>query len=398
VAGKPVAAQAVARILSRMSNGRIWVRWFLVPVVLAASTVAAWLALWLIALDQAILSLVASAHLNFPPSDLLHIADLVSVFLILAIWVVPVAWAVGFAMRARAALALLWGFAISLLLTATFVWSRAHPYSRTFAIAAGMGAICGIVFLVVRKVPVRPVLAVEVASFLLLFVPSLLVVVLEQKQPPPAHKIWSVVLQKESWQGMNTGSEYGATRQLTFAGDRIIAVFDAGSAGYDGKWPQSKYRVLSLDRDTGAVRNQMEFTGRWGSMPYVYGTRNGKVDLVNAGRTSLLNPDLSQAEATANAKGSVVTASPEKASVGKGNFAGVSQNGKRFALQFSDQRGDPSVLLYERFVIYDSTTAKPVASILIDSLPERQSWSAFSPDGRYFAVGNPNKLSLYAVP
>lgn len=374
-------------------------RWFLVPVVLAASTTAAWVAFWLsFAFDQATLPLVASAHINFPPSDLLHIVDLISVFLILAIWVVPVAWAVGFAMRARAALAVLWGFSICLLLTAAFVWFRAHPYSRTFAIAAGATAICGIVFLLLRKLPLRMLAFIEVASFCLLLVPSLLVLASLPKQPSAAHKVWSVVLQKESWQGMNTGSEYGATRQLTFAGDRIIATFNAGSAGYDGKWPLSKYRILSLDRDTGAIRNQMEFTGRWGTMPYVYGTRNGKVDLVNAGLTTLLNADLTRAEVTTNVRGNVVTASPEKTSAGKGNFAGVSQNGKRFALQFSDDRGDPSVLLYERFVIYDSATAAPIASILMDSLPERQSWSAFSPDGRYFAVGNPNKLSLYSIP
>jgi hypothetical protein len=80
------------------------------------------------------------------------------------------------------------------------------------------------------------------------------------------------------------------------------------------------------------------------------------------------------------------------------NFAGANQQGTRFALQASEGRGDPSSLLYERFFIYDVNSLAPIAMISVSDLPERQSWSAFSPDGHLFAVGNPNKLSMYELP
>ena len=46
---------------------------------------------------------------------------------------------------------------------------------------------------------------------------------------------------------MNTGSSYGATRQVAFARDKVVAIFDAGYPTYEGKQPMSKYRLLSLD-------------------------------------------------------------------------------------------------------------------------------------------------------
>jgi hypothetical protein len=88
----------------------------------------------------------------------------------------------------------------------------------------------------------------------------------------------------------------------------------------------------------------------------------------------------------------------EAAFGGYASFAGASQDGRRFALQFSDERGDPSEVLYEYFVVYDASTLRPRATIPISDLPERQSWSAFSADGLYFAAGNPNNLSLYQLP
>lgn len=82
---------------------------------------------------------------------------------------------------------------------------------------------------------------------------------------------------------------------------------------------------------------------------------------------------------------------------GRSTLAGVSQNGRRFALEFSDEKGDPSILLYEYFIIFDVATLQPVKTVRISDMPERQSWSAFSPDGHYSVAGNPNDLSLYTV-
>ena len=83
---------------------------------------------------------------------------------------------------------------------------------------------------------------------------------------------------------------------------------------------------------------------------------------------------------------------------GWGTFAGVSQNGKRFALHRSDERGDPEVLLYEHFIIYDTDSLTPISIVRVSNLPERQSWSAFSPDGHMFVAGSPDELSLYEIP
>jgi hypothetical protein len=81
-----------------------------------------------------------------------------------------------------------------------------------------------------------------------------------------------------------------------------------------------------------------------------------------------------------------------------GGFAGASRDGSRFAINSSGEEGDPSFLIYEHFIIYDGNTAAPIAMVPIKNLPERQSWSAFSPDGKYFVVGNPNDLNMYQVP
>jgi len=80
---------------------------------------------------------------------------------------------------------------------------------------------------------------------------------------------------------------------------------------------------------------------------------------------------------------------------GHATFAGVSRNGKRFAVEFNEVRGDPPMPLYDHFVIYDTETAEPIATIRVTDLPEYYSWSALSPDGDMFAVGSPDNLSLY---
>lgn len=74
------------------------------------------------------------------------------------------------------------------------------------------------------------------------------------------------------------------------------------------------------------------------------------------------------------------------------SYAGVSQNGKRFALQLTGSGH------HERFVIFSVDAGEPIAEIEPDEDGEIQSWSAFSPDGTMFVVGSPLKLTLYRLP
>jgi hypothetical protein len=77
---------------------------------------------------------------------------------------------------------------------------------------------------------------------------------------------------------------------------------------------------------------------------------------------------------------------------GEATYAGVSQNGRRFALQLRRSAGR------ERFVIYSIDTGQPVTEVEPEKPAEEQSWTAFSPDGTMFVVGSPLKLTLYRFP
>jgi hypothetical protein len=80
------------------------------------------------------------------------------------------------------------------------------------------------------------------------------------------------------------------------------------------------------------------------------------------------------------------------------SFAGVSKDGRRFALQLASFEGEAHSVKKERFVIYSVETGEPVTELLPDVLPEEQSWAAFSPDGTMFVAGSPLKLTLYRLP
>jgi hypothetical protein len=79
------------------------------------------------------------------------------------------------------------------------------------------------------------------------------------------------------------------------------------------------------------------------------------------------------------------------------SFAGISQDGKRFALQLETPSGSGS-LKKERFAIYSIDTGQLVAEVNPPEKAEEQSWTAFSPDGSLFVVGSPMKLALYHLP
>lgn len=95
-----------------------------------------------------------------------------------------------------------------------------------------------------------------------------------------------------------------------------------------------------------------------------------------------------------NIQGAVVRTISVK---GAFSYAGVSQNGTRFALQvarFSGMR----LLRQESFAIYAIDTGELVTVVRPDERAEEQSWTAFSPDGSLFVVGSPLTLTLYHLP
>jgi hypothetical protein len=82
---------------------------------------------------------------------------------------------------------------------------------------------------------------------------------------------------------------------------------------------------------------------------------------------------------------------------GKFSFAGVSQNGKRLALQIGKFSSTGS-LEKERFIIYSVESGGAIAEAAATEPAEQQSWTAFSSDGSMFVVGSPLKLTLYRLP
>jgi hypothetical protein len=74
------------------------------------------------------------------------------------------------------------------------------------------------------------------------------------------------------------------------------------------------------------------------------------------------------------------------------SYAGISQSGKRFALQLTGSGQ------HERFIVFSVDTGEPIAEVKPDQDGEEQSWTAFSPDGSMFVVGSPLKLALYRLP
>jgi hypothetical protein len=482
-------------------------RWLLVPPVLLAGQFGCVLAMMFsVLVDQSCLQWAERFKLNVQPNLLLNLLSVVLFFLVFAIWTVPTAYAIGFALRTGKTARLQWGLSVALLLTIGFEWATKRsefPVLGTAMAAAIICLVAGIVLSFRLEHRARTHLLANAAAFAVLLLPSFVAFAEASKQPPNAKRLWSTVLQKNTWQAMNTGSEFGAARQAVVVGERVVAVFDAGYPEYVDKQPMSKYRLVSLDIQTGQTKNSREFVGHWGAMPSLFATNDGHV-IFEQGSLKSLNPDLTEAGPELNidhgrvgqispdgstlawetSPGTVLLDSHSLAPIGKplaesspnsvsttavltyatiwnaypkdrtfvgwadehglrllfhgdcgiaqfltnetvvlvgcgrirllnskgaifkeettgrgpARLTSVSQDGKRFALEFSDEKGDPSVLLYEYFLVFDAETLQPVATVRISDLPERQSWSAFSADGKYFVAGNPNSLSLYELP
>jgi hypothetical protein len=422
---------------------KVAARWLLVLVSLSATSLILFILLMGLMFwpDRSLVAAFTAIGIN--PHATIETAHRSDFFVATLFWVMPSASAIGFAARKPQRRALSLGLSISILLFATicFFWGRQDRSASIewVAVTATIIVLSAIVFSFFKSNSLRSLTIVNAIAILLLFAPSIVALSRRTRTIPQPKELWSTTLQKEQWQSMNTGSEYSATRQVAFAGDRVIAVFDAGfgpSQPSKGKWPVSAYRLVSLDLKTGAKLKEITIVGRWGSMPYIYPTQEGFID-VQSNPSRILDQDLvpvNNASATALANRTttrerrqcggancdppiyvlgkntlqlrqrrfqVVDSTGHVLSSGNlvewGAFAGASADGRRFAIQSSYTEGDPEFVVYEYFTVYDALTGKALAMVHIKNLPARQSWSAFSSNGQYFAAGNPNKLTMYEL-
>ena len=419
-------------------------RWVLVLVTLSATSLMLFIFLMGLMLwpDRSVVATFTAIGIN--PRATIETAHLFDFLLATLFWVVPTASAIGFAARKSPRRALSLGLSISVLLFATiiFFWGRQDHSAlmEGISIIATIIVLSAVVFSFFKLNFFRTLTIVNSIAILLLLGPSIVALSRSTRTVPQPKELWSTTLQQEQWQSINTGSEYAATRQLACVGDRVIAVFDAGFGPYEpsrDKWPVSAYRLISLDLKTGAKLKEITFAGRWGSMPYIYPTQEGSID-VQSNPPRTLDQDLVPVtDASVTTPTNRITTQqrqecggancdPPTYNLGKnvvqlrqnhfqvvdstghvlnggnlvewGAFAGASADGTRFAIQSSYTEGDPDFVVYEYFTVYDAATGKALATVHTKNLPARQSWSAFSSNGRYFAAGNPNKLTLYELP
>src|SRR6185437_11934310 len=257
-------------------------RWILVLPVTAASFMAAYIAMELLfALIAHGVSALDASGLNLPVSALLSAQGVLAIYIASAIWLVPTTWTIGFASGIHSRTSCIFGFAIALLPSGAYVWANRGPANNRLAHAAvfASGVILIFALLLFWRLPARRKLYALAVPFalLLLFIPTLAIIANAPTRPPTPQKLWSATLQNGTWNDMNTGSEFSATRQMVITGNRLIAVYDAGFAPYQGKQPMSNYRLVSLDLQSGRLRNENAFVGKWGAMPELYATLEDKV-------------------------------------------------------------------------------------------------------------------------
>lgn len=495
--------------VSALPMWRRGARWLLVFPVSAAALIAAYVASELLmALSRGWVRAIDRSNFNVPIHALIALQGVLQIFSLCALWLIPTLLAIGFAAgwswltRIRA------GLFAALVVTSVYVWTtqpgNSSAVPHTASIAAVVLLLIGAGLSFRRPQILRPQFIVEAIAFTVLLVPSLVEIASAPRALASPPKLWTRTLQKGTWNAMNTGSEFAATRHLAFAGDRLVAVYESATAPYQGKQPMAEYALISLDAKTGGTRNEKRFIGPWGATPSLYANRTGNLvvtdrnltelhpDLtdtalrfeVSRGRVEQMSPDgstmawettpgitlldaatlaptathLDFSVADSVSHDAVLTAGisrpiefpkdrsfvtlidvyghhlifhdrcggrpsfltneliyigdcegiklmdreghlVHKAVVpGNVRFAGVSQNGKHFAVVVSESRGDPSVTLFEHFILFDTESFQPLAMIRTEHMPENQSWSAFSEDGKLFACGSSDALSLYKVP
>jgi len=475
---------------------RVIGRWLLVlPVFIAGLFAAVFVAqMFGVLLEQSCLQWAEHLKLNVQPSLILDLLYIILSFLILSIWTIPTAFAIGFALQTSKAIRVQWGLSAALLLTIGLVWatkgSEFLPALRAAMVSAVACLVCGLFvsFRLVHKA--RTHLLTNAITFAILTLPCFLAFAESPAQPPNASRIWSTVLENGGWQGVPPGTEFFATHHVAFSGDRVLA------AVYG--------RLLSIEIKTGELKNSLALPGSWEVMPNLFATSDGHV-IVEQGSIKSLNPDLTDAGPQLNIKhGRVMDISPDGSTLawatepetvlldshtltpkgrrlaeskpdsvsasavltwetlwrkeypkdstfvgltdeqgfrlifhgncgipqflnnemvilagcgkirilnlagdilkevetgnGPARLANLSQDGRRIALEFSEEIGDSPILLYDYFLVFDAGTLQPLARVSCSETPARQPWSAFSADGRYFVAGNPNNLCLYQIP
>jgi hypothetical protein len=482
-------------------------RWLLVlPISVASSAVVFIAAQFLVVLGNGWVRGLDRAGL--PIRGLLEIRTVLEIFALCAVLILPTALAVAFAGKWSWRSAAGWGVTVALAPAGAFVWNTSPAGSsalpHAFAIAAGLVLVVGSLLSLRRFRRPRAQLVANLAAFGLLLFPCLEAIAMATKDATPPQKLWTITLQKATWDDMNTGNEFEATRHLAFTKDKLVAVYESKSAPYQGSQPMSEDALVSLDLKDGSVQRENRLIRKWGFTPKLYSTQDGEIivddgnliqlrgDLTETGRrfeftqgmVDQMSPDGSTMAwetlpgvtlldtstlipTTRHLNGSAPTSVNRTAILtdnihwirdypkdtsfvtlidvkgqrllyhgecggrpdfltndlvfvagcggvnlidlngrlvkhtkvaGNVRFAGVSQNGKRFAVVVNESRGDFPVVIYEHFILFDTETAQAIATVRTEHMPSYQSWSAFSADGSLFASGDATKLSLYQVP
>ncbi|HTQ85536.1 MAG TPA: hypothetical protein VMI93_04940 [Candidatus Solibacter sp.] len=281
------------------SRWRVLARWLLAAVVCGVSFLLALATLFLIPSNERLgFRLLDASWVHPPVAACLELFALAGIVAALSVWILPTALAISSAVGVTRESGIRYGLTLTLLLACTYFWF-AKPLSspaitRSLAITSAALLLCGAGISFVSPGAKRLHFISIAAGALVLVLPFCVTFAAAPRDPPDAKRLWSTSLDPNPWQSMNTGSSYGSTRQAVFAGDRILAVFDSGSAPYEGKEPMARYRLVSLELQTGAARESREFIGKWGNMPALYATGDEHA-IFSYGDLESLNPNLSPA-------------------------------------------------------------------------------------------------------
>jgi hypothetical protein len=231
-------------------------KWVVVLPAVWLAGIGAWMASGIVLLlYPSILDI--TAHLHIPDHIAVDFVRTCERFIIFSVFTLPVALSFGWALNTRLRSGIRWAVTAAVLLMIPFLWESGAPglwWSRAAAVAAAVIVIAGVAIAFVKRTTGVQWASASLAFFVLT-IPTWRGWATAPTPPPIARKIWSTVLQKNTWQGMNTGSTFAATRQIAFAADRIVAIFDTGYPSYKGNQPMSSYRLVSLDRSTGEIKS-----------------------------------------------------------------------------------------------------------------------------------------------